>query len=255
MHKFLLLSIIFSSIHIGAEILPLPLEEALNAIFHVGLGGEFGCPRGATGPYGPRGVRGPEGKKGKHGPRGRRGERGKEGGTGLTGPAGPAGLPGPSYEINDVIEVSTNASVSFVAGAFVSFANPIVYPTNGLDISFDGLDLVEAIPMSGDFNVITLPVKPKDTYYMVTYGVSLANFRSADFQLFLNGFPLPYTTFTVGTSAVHVLWSKTSVIVNPANTAGRLSLQSLRITAITPPNSNSDVSAYMNVVKLNNNIP
>jgi hypothetical protein len=256
MHKLLALSLALSCPYIGAETIPLPLGEALNEIFNCHIESSVYCPAGPGGDIGPRGDRGLRGSKGPEGDPGHDGKRGSRGPKGRQGRRGPEGRPGETFEINDIIEVSMGANISLAATQLIPFANPIVYPTNGVDLPQPGgMTLVESVAASGNFDTITLPAETTDTYYLVSYGASSGVQRSSDFQLVLNGVPLPYTTLTIGRSALRVLLSKTSVIINPANTAGTLSLRTVAASTIIIPTSSSDVSAYMNVIKLNNNKP
>lgn len=178
----------------------------------------------------------------ERGPRGDRGARGHK------------GRPGAVFEINDVIEVTTQETLD-IGNALIPFSKPIDYPTNGIDVP-GGMALIESVLLSGIFDTITLPIESTDTFYQVSYGVSVAYEEdplNADFQLVLNGTALPYTT--IGVSDLPSSVDHTSVIMNPANTFGTLSLLSLsEQTTITPASENS-FSAYMTVVKLNNNAP
>ncbi len=189
------------------------------------------CPRGPTGVTGPAGATGP---------------------TGPTGAAG-GGLP---FEINDILEVTSTLDLTFDDPALVTFESPIVTPTNGIDIpSAGGMTLVESVPASGNFDTITLPFETSDTFYLVSFGTSQSVESQGDFGLVLNGVQLPYTILTVGFNTPQALISKTSVIVNPANIAGTLNLSILSaFTTLSPP-PNTNISAYVSVVKLNNNAP
>jgi hypothetical protein len=185
-----------------------------------------------TCPPGPRGCKGPKGKKGARGEKGRK---------------GPTSEP---LIINDVIEVTTRSEALLDPNALIAF-NPIINSVNGLTASLPGgLSLVESVPFSGNFDTITLPIEPRDTFYSVSYGVSISE-NSGDFQLVLNGTPLVYTTLSV--IPFQVLISQTSVIRNPANTAGTLSLISLDENTLLFPPTEISFSAYITVIKLNQN--
>lgn len=206
--------------------------------------------RGPQGPKGLRGSQGAEGPRGLHGCRGSKGWNGFQGQQGLTGPTGP------TFEINDFIEATTAATLSVLGPiTYVPFT-PIVYPTTGITALNGAMTLVESVPLSGNFDTITLPFESVDTLYLVTYGASLGSESSGFFELELNGALLPYTNFAIDFRAARML-SQTSVVRNPANTAGILRFAFLQIlgdTVISPPVEGSS-SAYITVLKLNNNTP
>jgi hypothetical protein len=213
-------------------------------------------PQGAIGPKGDRGCKGPRGHKGNRGHHGSKGDRGHRGPQGERGRRGPQGPVGPAFEINDLIEV-TSVDTSTIGLGYIPFTSPITYATNGVT-SGGGMALVESVPASGIFDTISLPLEPTDTYYSVTFGVSLASGTpnsSGTFQLVLNGVFLPYTTLGVGVSTPLTVISKTSIIVNPANTVGTLRLLSSDAGTTLALPSASGFSAYMTVVKLNSNAP
>lgn len=176
--------------------------------------------------------------------------------VGHTGPLGPAGPPGPSsFEINEALKVTSQVT-DLVGDSLIPFSSPIVLPTSGIDVG--SMTLVESVPASGNFDTITLPIENFDTYYLVTYGVAISTElgdSAAEFQLVVNGASLPYTILGIDTSARGVFVTRTSIVINPANTAGTLSLFAITSdAAIEPPTPNS-FSAIINVVKLNNNAP
>jgi hypothetical protein len=182
-------------------------------------------------------------------PLGPRGDDGKKGSRGSRGSRGPTG---PSLEINDFIEVTTTLESDIAAG-LISFT-PISFPFTGIQAGVPGgLSLVESVVGSGAFNTITLPSEPVDTFYLVAYGFSISDDFSGDFQLVLNGVALPYTDLGIasGTATDLTLLDRTSIIVNPANTAGTLSVTTLSEVFLVPP-LEGGFSGYMTVVKLSN---
>lgn len=208
------------------------------------------CREVVRGPRGPRGCKGPRGHRGQ---RGRTGPNGSNGLNGLTGAQGATGATGPAFEINDFLEATNSTTFTLTdLVTYVPFTSPIVYPVNG--IVGPGLTLVESVPLSGNFDTVTLPAESTDTLYLVTFGVSLAVESFGVFELELNGAPLPYTN--IGVQSSNQMMSQTNIIRNPANTIG-----TLRVLAIaefdvvfTPPLEGSS-SAYITVLKLNNNGP
>ena len=137
------------------------------------------------------------------------------------------------------------------------FTGPIVYGVNGVDRPADGgMALVQGT--LGDYNTITLPVERSDTLYLVTYGVSLADVaigetNKADFQLYLNGLALPYTNLSDETRYANKMATRTSLIVNPAGLEGILRVFSVEGLATIEPVTDVGYTAYITVVKLNNN--
>lgn len=176
-------------------------------------------------------------------------KKGKKGRTGKVGRQGDSGR----ADINDIIEVTTQVT-NGVGGSLISFSNPITYPVNGIDRPLiGGMTLEESVPVSGNFDIITLPIEKKDTFYLVTYGASVGIESSGEFQLVLNGTPLPYTTIGISFDEPHTMKSRTSVVINPANTAGTLSLLAASEFTTIDPATEDSFSAYMTVVKLNSN--
>lgn len=202
-----------------------------------------------------RGPQGHRGCRGEDGPRGPQGCRGSAGRPGFQGQQGPTGPTGPTFEINDFIEATTGATLDLQGNSYIPFS-PINYPTTGIAALGGSMTLVESVPLSGNFDTITLPVEASDTLYLVTYGVSMGQESFAVFQLELNGLALPYTNLGNNFNASE-MFSQTSVIRNPANTAGTLRLLAIHPFGgylISPPVEGS-TSAYITVLKLNNNIP
>lgn len=179
----------------------------------------------------------PEGQKGKKGDKGRRGRRGDRGRTGR------------SLEINDYLEVTKTGVVFLDAGAYVSFSPPS-FALNGIDLP-NGLELIESVPGSGSFDQIRLPSEPVATFYAVTHGFCVGIESSGDFSLELNGTNLPYTNVAINASYPELLFSRTSVIVNPPNTIGRLKVLLQTNSVIRPPEDGL-FSGYLTIVKLNN---
>lgn len=196
----------------------------------------------------PRGPKGPRGSKGERGERGRK---------------GPVSAP---FAIVDVIEVTTRTDALIDPGTLIAF-DPIINSVNGLTVALPGgLALVESVSGSGNFDTITLPAEPRDTLYSVSYGASINSNNvelqaTGDFQLVLNGTALVYTTLGLNPGYIFVfddpndsvMVSQTSVIRNPANTAGTLSLMSLDVNTPLSPVTDLGFSAYMTVIKLNQN--
>lgn len=190
-------------------------------------------------------------------PRGPQGDRGDRGNR---GPRGPTGIPGIPLGIDNYIEVTSTAEQT--TGGFISFS-PIATPATGIRSPLlNGISLTESVIGSGILDTITLPVLNEDADYLVSYGVSQANLDNGgagialvpdlgSYQLFLNGTLLPYTEFSFRASLMFI--EKTSVVRNPANTAGILRFYSSASDYfLTPPTSNG-FSASMTVVKLNQN--
>jgi|GEM_PF-3148575 len=219
------------------------------------------CPPGPTGPVGPMGGpggsghRGPKGSRGHHGRKGEPGPRGPQGSSGPTGPQGPAG---PLFDINDILEV-TSLNATNIGLGYIPFTSPVAYPISGIvSPVVGGLALVESVPMSGVFDTIALPLEPANTYYSVTYGVSVAAGNpavSGNFQLVLNGVFLPYTNLAAGNNSPLTVISKTSIISNPANTPGTLRVLSMDAGTTLALPSAAGFSVYMTVIKLNSNSP
>ncbi len=167
-------------------------------------------------------------------------------------PEGPPGPPGIPIEINSAIE-ATNTDTIAIGNALIPFTSPIAFPANGINVG--EMILVESVPASGNFDTVILPLETADTLYQVNYGVGVAgNAEDAEFQLVLNGTPLPYTTIGIFSNGNFFL-DGTSVVSNPANTQGTLSLLSLSAPTTIAPMGPNSVSAYLTVVKLNNNEP
>lgn len=177
----------------------------------------------------------------------------RKGDTGSRGERGPLGSSGSPFEIKDVIKVTSQVAGT-VGSTFIPFSNPISYPTNGIDQpASGGMTLVESVPTSGKFDTIILPLENADTFYLVTYGISTASpDPTMDFQLVLNGTILPYTTLGVDVYSAQAL-SRTSIIMNPANVEGRLSFLAVTPNAAIEPATPGSFSAFLNIVKLNNN--
>ncbi len=188
--------------------------------------------------------------------------RGPTGATGPAGPAGPTGATGPGFdgqqfEINDIIVATSNLPETLIANSLISFTSPIVTPVNGIDVpAVGGLSLVESVSASGIFDTITLPVESTDTFYLVTYSVRLAGDTVGRFSLVLNGVTLPYTSFGGTTFFSNTYqFSRTSLIMNPANVAGTLSVISLEDLTVLSSVEVIGISASIAVVKLNSNGP
>ena len=229
-------------------------------------------PKGKRGDHGPQGHKGARGDKGDRGHKGHKGHRGKtgdpgsRGSKGERGPRGNRGPMGPTYEINNVIQVTTQNTITLgdptmASNQLVPYDNPVVDPINGLEVP-GGMTLVESVPGSGFFDTITLPTEDRDTYYLVSYGITYGIdelSRSGDFQLVLNGETLPYSSLSLDfdpDSAPHFQFSQTSVIVNPAHTRnGTLSLRALGASTTIFSATQITASSYMTVVKLNRNGP
>lgn len=195
--------------------------------------------------------RGPRGRQGPRGPQGFNGDNGR---NGLQGVQGPTGATGPTFEINDYIEATNGGIATVEPFAYIPFNSPIVYPTNGIDAP-NGMTLVESVPSSGIFDTITLPIESTNTIYLVTFGISVSVENINVFQLELNGTALPYTS--LGFNGIPgIMQSQTSIVVNPANVAGtlRISATASFEYSIQPPTEGSS-SAFITVLKLNNNAP
>lgn len=205
----------------------------------------------------------------ERGPRGREGPRGPQG---FQGPRGPAGATGPTFEINNVIEAIRGDEYTVTeASPYIPFISPIINPDSGVTVTIPGaMTLSESVFGSGNFDTINLPIESSDTFYLVTYFVSRLGGDQSIFSLELNGLPLPYTRLSLPDTTFDEegLFSQsgnTSVIVNPANTAGTLRVMGLVnypvfVTGLflNIPNSEEGIqgpAAYITVVKLNNNAP
>lgn len=194
-------------------LLALPLVEANadSAAIVVDQKGKTTCcdPITRCDPNCPPGPRGHKGKRGKRGPTGSRGERGE------TTPFG----------IFDVLEATSTTTGPIAQNSFIPF-DPIIDGQTGLiGIPIGGISLLNP-------TTISLPIEPVDTIYSVSYGVStgfvdIALIGEGDFQLVLNGQQLPYTTLSIAGNNEQAMFTKTSVIVNPANTQGTLGLLSI----------------------------
>lgn len=230
MRKTLLLGLLTACLQANIEAFPTAVDSLIYAQNSISSS-TVSCPPCPICP------RGPEGKKGERGPRGSR---------------GPRGATGPSLEINDMIEVSLAETVGLEQNELVSFDLPL-YAISGIDIpSVGGMQLIESTIGSGEFDTVVLPAQAQDTYYSVTFGASLSfETLPADFQLVLNGTPLPYTD--IGINAGHVIQSRTSIVLNPANVWGRLQVVALRAEGTTiEPLVLGGISTYLTVVKLSN---
>jgi|GEM_PF-2345128 len=192
-------------------------------------------------------------KKGDKGDKGDRGNRGRRGQDGCTGCPGTDQL---LPQISRAIDVTSDFEQFLPANSLVSFSSPILTPDNGVNTpSVNGMTLVESIPASGNFDTILLPAEEAPTIYLVTFGLTvggaISEFNFAgQFQLLLNGVPLPYTTISILDSNFFV--DNTAIVINPASALpGTLSIVSLLEN--TPLQPNPGFSATMSVVKLNNN--
>ncbi len=234
-----------------------------------------GCSSNCCPPKGSEGQRGPQGTKGSKGERGYRGMTGATGCTGCTGCTGANG----GASIANVIEATSISSTipqiapqTVLANRYVSFSSPIAQSVNGVD-SPGGMTLIESTFGSGNFDTILLPAETSDMYYLVGYGVaptfitnSTTGTEIISFGLELNssGSSLPYTVVGVTSNNAFQLISKTSIVVNPANTLGTLRIRNESINVVLTPfpqsssmdmniNSLSGVRAFINVTQLNNN--
>lgn len=260
--KFYLLAAIAASLQLGVPSLE-ATDVALNNLVenhlqtkrraHCSSSTIKECQEVVRGPRGPRGCKGSQGPRGHRGRPGRTGPNGANGMNGFTGAQGATGATGPAFEINDFLE-ATNSTEFTATGlvAYIPFTSPIIYPTNG--IVGPGLTLVESVPLSGNFDTITLPAEESDTLYLVTFGASVGIESFGILELELNGTALPYTN--LGIQDNNQMMSQTNIIRNPANTLGTLRVLVLADfdLTFTPPLEGSS-SAYITVLKLNNNGP
>lgn len=231
MRRFILLFSILACMQVNAGIKPTALDRLINAhaVFC-----KLDKPKPSCCPVCPIGPAGETGNKGRNGRK---------------GPRGPTGS---SLEINDFLEASTTAELDFIGGEFISFTAPISYSVNGIQASIHGgMALVESVPLSGNFDTITLPIEKEPTLYMVTHAVSLEDFTSGDFQVVLNGTPLPYTDLGIRQTTGNALLSRTSVILNPANTPGTINILVISGTILEAA-IDGGITAYVTVLKLNN---